>query len=330
MAAISRRAFVVGSAALTLSPLGAEAQEAGKVPRVGVLVAGPSSSFPQFGKAFSEGLRDLGWIEGQNILVERRSAEGQYDRLPGLAAELVSMRVDVLVTAGPTAVIRAAKHATSTIPIVMPMAADPMGEGFIASVRRPGGNITGLAWDPDPAIAGKYLEFLREMIPGLRRVGVLVDRAQPNSAYRKASEQPALTLGLTLHYAEIEAPTEIEKAFARISSRGAQAVLVYGSMLTLLHRRQILALAARHKLPDIYVTRESVEAGGLMSYGTNIPDLFRRSAAYVDKILKGAKPADLPVEQPTKFELVINLKTAKALGLTIPQSLLLRADEVIQ
>jgi len=316
--------------ALLAAPLAAQALQAGKVPRIGSLSASSPSIDGHRRKAFSEGLRDLGWIEGQNILVEERCAEGKYDGLPGLVAELVDLKVDVIVAAGPTPVIRAAKQATSTIPIVTTIAIDPVGQGFISSVRRPGRNITGMAWDPDPAITEKYLEFLKEMIPGLQRVGGIIDRAELNTIYRQAAEQAAFKLGLTLHHAEVAAPNEIEKAFAIITRGGAEAVLVYGSALFGVHRRRIVALAAKHKLPDIYVARENVEAGGLMSYGVNIADLFRRAATYVDKILKGAKPADLPVEQPTKFELVINMKTAKALGLTIPPSLLLRADEVIE
>jgi putative ABC transport system substrate-binding protein len=187
-----------------------------------------------------------------------------------------------------------------------------------------------MAWDPDPAITEKYLEFLKEMIPGLQRVGGLIDRVEQNTAYRKAAELAAPKLGLLLHHVEVGAPNEIEKAFDTITRGGAQAVFVYGSALFGVHRSRIIAVAAKHKLPDIYVSRGSVEAGGLMSYGVNINDLYRRAATYVDKILKGAKPADLPVEQATKFELVINLRTAKALGLTIPPSLLLRADQVIE
>jgi ABC-type uncharacterized transport system substrate-binding protein len=328
---VERRTFLGAIASgLLAAPLASEAQPAGKVPRIGYLSASSPSANRYLRDPLIEGLRDLGWIEGQNILVEERWAEGKYDRLPGLAAELVKLKLDVIVAAGPTPVIRAAKQATSTIPIVMTVGIDPVGQGFISSVRQPGGNITGLAWDPDPAITEKYLEFLKEMIPGLRRVGGILDRAEPTTVYRKAAEQAALKLGLTLRHAEVGAPNEIEKAFAIITSAGAQAVLVYGSALFFIHRHQIVALAAKHKLPDIYVAKGIVEAGGLMSYGVSFPDLYRRAATYVDKILKGAKPGDLPVEQATKFELVINRKTAKALGLTIPQSLLARADQVIE
>jgi putative ABC transport system substrate-binding protein len=328
---MERRTFLVMiSGGLLAAPLAAEAQPAGKVPRVGWLSASSRADASDRRRAFTEGLRDLGWIEGQNLLVEERWAEGDYDKLTGQAAELVKLKLDVIVAAGPASVIRAAKQATSTIPIVMTVGIDPVGLGFISSVRRPGGNITGLAWDPDPAIAEKYLEFLREMIPGMRRVGGIADRGESNTAYRKATADAALKMGLTLYEAEVGAPNEIEKAFTVIASSGAQAVHVYGSALFYLHRSRIVALAAKHKLPAIYPAREIVTAGGLMSYGVSFPDLYRRAATYVDKILKGAKPSDLPVEQPTRFELVINLKTAKALGLTIPPSLLIRADQVIE
>ena len=327
---MDRRTFIVGGVAALVAPRAAQAEPAGEVPRIGTLSGGAADPSGEIRQAFREGLRDLGWIEGQNILVEERWAEGNYNRLLGLAADLVKLKLDVIVAAGPTPVIRAAKQATSTIPIVMTVGIDPVGQGFISSVRQPGGNITGLAWDPDPAITEKYLEFLKEMIPGLRRVGEILDRAEPGTVYRKAAEQAAFKLGLTLHEAEVGAPNEIEKAFAIITSAGAQAVLVYGSALFFIHRHQIVALAAKHKLPDIYVAKGIVEAGGLMSYGVSFPDLYRRAATYVDKILKGAKPGDLPVEQPTKYELVINMKTAKTLGLTIPPSLLQRADQVIE
>ena len=312
------------------APLAAEAQPEGKVPRIGWLSASSPSANRHLRDAFTEGLRDLGWLEGQNIVVEERWAEGNYDRLTRHAAELVKLKLDVIVAAGPTPVIRTAQQATSMIPIVMAVGIDPVGQGFISSIRRPGGNITGVAWDPDPAISEKYLEFLKEAIPGLRRVSGLVDPAEANIVYRKAAKKAALKLGLTLHEVEVGTPNELEKAFAIIRGDGAQAVFVYGSARFFLHRHQLIAMAAKHKLPDIYVAREIVEAGGLMSYGVSFPDLYCRAAKYVDRILKGANPADLPVEQPTKFELAINLKTAKALGLTIPPSLLLRADQVIE
>ncbi len=316
--------------ALLAAPLAAEAQQTGKVPRIGWLSASSPAANSDNRKAFMEGLLALGWIEGKNILLEERWAEGNYERLAAQAAELVDLKLDVIVAAGPASVIHAAKRATSTIPIVMTVGIDPVGQGLISSVRHPGGNMTGLAWDPDPAIAAKFLEFLRDMVPEMRRVGGIADRGESQTAYRKATAEAALKMGLTLHEAEVGTPTEIEKAFTIIASAGAQAVHVYGSALFYLHRHQIVALAAKHKLPAIYPARGVVAAGGLMSYGVSFPDLYRRAASYVDRILKGAKPGDLPVEQPTKFELVVNLKTAKALGLAIPQSLLLRADQVVE
>jgi ABC-type uncharacterized transport system substrate-binding protein len=325
---MNRRVFVTGLGAVFAAPLAAKAQQARQNPTIGYLSVAAADANVEARQAFRESLRDLGWIEGQNILVEERWADGQYDRLPALAAELVKLNVHVIVATS-TPEIRAAKQATSTIPIVMVIGADPVAEGFIESVRRPGANITGTAFAPDPAIAEKYLEFLREMVPGLRRAGQLTDRAQPNTIYRNAFAQAALKLGLTAQHAEVGTLNEIERAFALITEAGARAVWVHGSTLFFKHRRQIVEVAAKHRLADIYVAREWAQAGGLMSYGVSLSDFRWRAAGYVDKILKGAKPADLPVEQPTKFELVINLKTAKALGLTIPPSVLLRADQVI-
>ena len=322
---------VVLALSLFAAPLAADSQQTGRIPRIGYLSASSPSASEYVRKAFTEGLRDLGWTEGQNILVEERWAEGNYDRLASQAAELVRLNVDVIVAAGPNPVIRASKQATSAVPIVMTVAGDPIGQGFITSLRRPGGNITGVAWDPDPMITEKYFELLKEVIPGLHRVGTILDPGDPPATvYRRAAMQAAFKLGLTLHEAEVGAPHEIEKAFATITTGGGQAVFVYGSPLFFLHRGRFIAMAAKYKLPDIHITREFVEAGALMCYGVRIRDLYRRAAAYVDKILKGAKPADLPVEQPTTFELVINLKTAKALRLTIPQTILLRADQIIE
>ena len=327
---MDRRTFLgTVAAGLLAAPLGVQAQPTGKVPRIGYLSASSRSVDAYRRGAFGEGLRDLGWLEGQNILVEERWAEGHYDRLPGLAAELVNLKVDVIV-ASPTPEIRAAQRATSTIPIVTTHLIDPVGQGFISSVQRPGGNITGMAWDPDPAITEKYLELLKELIPRLQRVGGIFDRAEPNTVYRQAAERAAYKLGLTLHHTEVGSPDDLEKTFAGVTHEGAQAVLVYGSVLFAVHRRRIVSLAATHRLPAIYVSRTLIDAGGLMSYGVNIGTLARRSASYVDKILRGARPADLPVEQAATFELVINLKTAKALGLTISPSLLQRADQVIE
>jgi putative ABC transport system substrate-binding protein len=327
---MQRREFLRSAAtAVLVVPLIVEAQQRANIPRIGTLPGGAADPSGEIRQAFREGLRDLGWIEGQNILVEERYANGQYDRLPALAAELVKLNVHVIVATS-TPEIRAARQATSTIPIVMVIGADPVAEGFIENVRRPGGNITGTAFAPDPAIAEKYIEFLREMVPGLRRIGQLIDRGQPNIIYRNALAQAALKLGLTVQTAEVGTPNDIERAFGLITEAGAQAVWVHGSSLLYQQRHQIAVVAAKHRLADIYVAKGWVQAGGLMSYGVSLSDLRRRAAAYVDNILKGAKPADLPVEQPAKFELVINLKTARTLGLTIPQSLLQRADQVIE
>ncbi len=327
---MNRRTFLYGLTLNALATALTEAQPAGKAPMIGYLSGSSASAARPGRKAFGDALRDLGWIEGKNVFIEARWAEGDSSRLPGLAAELVNLNVDVILAAGAMPVIRAAKEATSTIPIVTTIGVDLVGQGFIASVRRPGGNISGMAWDPDPIIMEKYLEFLKEMVPGLRRVGGIRDRAEPVTVYWNAADRAAPKLGLTLHIAEVGTANEIETAFATVVRRAAQAVLVQGSALFFINRSQLVAAAAKHRLPDIYIDRAWVEAGGLMSYGVRLTDLYAGAAGYVDKILKGAKPGDLPVEQAAKFELVINLKTAKALGLTIPQSVLIRADEVIQ
>ena len=320
--------IVLLALAVLVAPLAVEAQQAGNIPRIGYLAA-TSAGTSGLRLAFSEGLRDLGWIEGKTIFVEERWAEGKVERLPDLAAELVRLKMDVIVPAGSVAVIRAAKQATSTIPIVMALGIDPVGQGFISSIQRPGGNITGVTWDPNPAIYGKYPELLKDMIPKLSRVGAISDPREP-LVYRKAVEEAASRLGLTIRHAEVRSPGELEEAFVTITRWGAQALIVYGSPMFNVHLPQIVTLAAKHRLPATSVWREAVAMNILMSYGVNRADLFRRAAAYVDKILKGAKPADLPVEQPTKFEFVINARTAKALGLTIPAALLLRADQVIE
>jgi putative tryptophan/tyrosine transport system substrate-binding protein len=315
---------------LLATPLATEAQQARRMARIGYLsAASPTGTTGDLRRAFSEGLRALGWIEGETIFIEERWAEGKVERLPELAAELVRLKMDVIVAAGAVPVIRAAKQATATIPIVMALGVDPVGQGFISSIRRPGGNITGVAWDPDPAIYGKYPEFLKDMVPKLSRVGAIRDPSEPY-VYRKAVEDAASRLGVTILHAEVRSPGELEGAFVTMTGWGAQAVIVYGSSMFRLHLPQIVTLAAKHRLPDVSVWREAVAMGGLMSYGVNIADLYRRAAVYVDRILKGANPADLPVEQPMKFELVLNLKTAKELGLTISPLLLFRADEVIE
>ena len=319
-------------------PLAAEAQQAGKVHRIGFL--SPSSrSDPErlaspFGErglaAFRQGLRDLGYVEGQNIAIEYRWAEGRFERLPDLAAELVRLKVDVIVSVVTQATL-AAKNATGTIPIVLVAAGDPLGSGLVANLARPGGNVTGPS-SMYGDLAGKQLELLKETVPKVSRVAVLWNPANAvwQAQMLRQTEIAARALGLQLQLLEARGPDELEGAFAAMTRERVSALLVQVDVIFALHARRIADLAAKRRVPAMYGSREHVETGGLMSYAPNIPDLFRRAATYVDKILKGAKPADLPVEQPTKFELVINLKTAKALGLKIPQSVLVRADEVIQ
>jgi ABC-type uncharacterized transport system substrate-binding protein len=314
---------------LFAAPLTAEAQAPAKVPRIGFLSARPPADNPYFIQSFREGLRDLGYVEGQNIAIEYRFAEGRPERLPALAAELVRLKVDVIVTGGPPAP-EAAKQATGTIPIVFAVAADPVAVGLVASLAQPGGNITGLA-SISGEIVGKQLELLKEVVPKISRVAVLQNPSNQTQAHTlRQAEGAARALGVQLHIVQARTPPQIDAAFAAMRSQRAGCILVLRDPLFLSQRIQIAALAAKSRLPAMYGFREEAEAGGLMAYGTSVPLMYRRAATYVDKILKGARPADLPVEQPTKFDLVINLKTAKALGLTIPQSLLRRADEVIQ
>jgi len=305
------------------APLAAEAQQAGKVYHVGYL------STPT--DAFLRKLRELGWVEGQNLVIEYRWAEGNVERLPALAAELVRLKVDVIVAPAGSAAL-AAKNATSSIPIVMMAPNDPVEMGLVASLRRPGGNITGTAYTPGPAIFGKQLQILKETVPNASRVAILSNPADPSFALQvmREVEAAAQSLRIRLQHVEARGPEEFEGAFAAMARERAEALLVAGGSTFLVHRARVAELALKGRLPTMYSARENVAAGGLMAYSVNRSDLTGRAAVYVDKILKGAKPADLPVEQPTKFELIINLKTAKALGLTIPQSLLLRADEVIQ
>ena len=316
--------------ALFAAPLTVEAQQAGKVPRIGWLGGPTRESAEPYVQAFQRGLKDLGWIEGQNIVIEWRFADGRAERLPDLAAELVRRQADVIVAPStPTAL--AAKNATKTIPIVTVAVGDPVGLGLVASLARPEGNITGLTSFVAREIAGKQLELLKETAPKVSRVAVLWNPATPGTALSlRETEVAGLALGLQLQPVEARSLKEFDSAFAAMTKKRAGALLVAGDIAFLTHRTRLADLAAKSRLPATYTDREYVEAGGLMSYGPIISELFRRAAAYVDKILKGAKPADLPIEQPTKFELVINLKTAKALGLTIPPSLLLRADQVIE
>jgi putative tryptophan/tyrosine transport system substrate-binding protein len=307
----------------------APAQQTSKPHRVGFLSSlAPAAISPRI-EAFRRDLKEHGYIEGKNVVIEYRYADGKVDRLPSLAAELVRLKVDVIVTGGP-AVNRSAKEATTTIPIVLSFDNDPVGNGFAASLARPGGNITGLSTHY-PEISGKQLELLREMAPGLSRVAVLGNASVPGNLQSfRETELAAAGLRIKVHYLEIQNPQEIDAAFREAKRTDADAVLVLGSQVVTSHAKQFAELAARHRLPAAYWSPEFVVAGGLMSYSVSITDLFRRAATYVDKILKGAKPADLPVEQPTKFELVINLKTAKQIGLTIPANVLARADRVIR
>ncbi|PYV94053.1 MAG: ABC transporter substrate-binding protein [Acidobacteria bacterium] len=307
----------------------AEAQQPTKIPRIGYLAAISLSTLAARTEAFRQGLRELGYVEGKNIVIEWRSAEGKADRLPALAAELVRLKVDIIVTAGPP-LTRAAKEATTTIPIVMAQDPDPVGNGFVASLARPGGNITGLA-TLAPELSGKQLELLKEVVPKLSRVAVLGTSTQPGNAQAlREVELAAGAFGVKLQYLDVLATKDIETAFRAASTRRADAVLVLASTVAASHRTEIAELAIKSHLPAIYYRSEFVEDGGLMSYGASFTDMDRRAATYVDKILKGAKPADLPVEQPKKFELVINLKTAKQIGLTIPPNVLARADRVIR
>jgi ABC-type uncharacterized transport system substrate-binding protein len=307
----------------------AEAQQPTKVARIGYLNVASSSSYASRTEAFRQGLRDLGYVEGKNIVIEYRYAEGKQERLPALAAEQVRLKVDVFVTANPGST-RAAKEATPTIPIVMAWDDDPVGNRFVASLARPGGNITGLA-TLSPELSGKQLELLKETVRKLSRVAVLGTLTSVTTARSlKEVEPAAAAFGVKLQYLDIQGPKDIETAFQAVTYGRADAVLVLPSPFFASQRKQIADLAAKSRLPAIYPFPEFVEAGGLMTYSVNLTALFRRAATYVDKILKGAKPAELPVEQPTKFEFIINLKAAKQIGLTIPPNVLARADRVIK
>ncbi len=328
----TRRAFIGTLAGgLLTAPFAAEAQQAAKVPRIGFLV-GNLAPNPHLREAFPQGLRDLGYVEGRNVVIEYRDAEGKLERLPALAAELVALKVDVILAPG-TLHALAVKQATKTIPIVFIGAADPVRSGLVTSLARPGGNVTGLS-NLAPELVGKWLELLTQAVPGVSRLAVLWQPGgQDERTERdmlKAAEVAARALGVRLQFVEARGPADFDRAFSDMTRARAGALTALGTALFVSERRRLVDLAAKNRLPAVYGSREFVDAGGLSADGANVADLHRRAATYVDKILKGAKPADLPVEQPTKFDLVINLKTAKALGLTIPQSLLLRADELIQ
>jgi ABC-type uncharacterized transport system substrate-binding protein len=325
---IDRRRFI-GSVAsgLVITQSVAQAELAAKMYRIGFLLGATEESVASLFNALEEGLRDLGYFEGRNLIFERRYAGGKMERLPELAAELVRLKVDVIVT-GTNLHVAAARRATSTIPIVLVFAADPVSSGFVASLARPGGNITGLSADASPELWAKYLALLKEIVPNLSRVGVLgqvssqVGFAELDVASRK--------LNVTLEVADIRTPDDLNVAFDAMVAKQVGAVLTVVGPLTYLLRQSIAELALKHQLPTITNTGQYAQAGMLMSYGPSLTDLYRRAANYVDKILRGANPADLPVEQPTKFELVLNLKVAKALGITIPTALLTSADDVIE
>jgi putative ABC transport system substrate-binding protein len=306
----------------------AETQESKKVPRIGFLTTSPSV-FPGRIEAFRQGLRELGYVEGKNIVIEWRYTEGKLDRAPALAAELVRLKVDIIVSSGPT-LTNILKETTTTIPIVMGFHTDPVGTGLVASLARPGGNITGLSV-LSPELGGKRLEILKEVVPKLSRVAVLGSSTLPaNAETLRETELAAAAFGVKLQFIDVLSPKDIEAAFRRAVKERADAVLAQGSGILNAHRTQVADLAVKNRLPAMYYAAEFVEAGGLMFYGVDFPDLHRRAATYVDKIFKGAKPADLPVEQPKKFEFIINLKAAKQIGLTIPPNVLVRADRVIK
>jgi putative tryptophan/tyrosine transport system substrate-binding protein len=341
---LSRRRFVVGVAGLGLlagcGRLPWQPPPAAKIPRIGVQSAGLPSAVAARIEAFRQALRELGYVEGENVVIEYRYAEGELDRLPALAADLVRLQVDVIVTAAPSST-RAVREATSTIPIVMAYDTDPMANGFVASLARPGGNITGLS-SLAPGISGKHLELLKETVPGLSQVAVLGTFTYPGNEMEGAAtvpwlrttetemERAAAELRLQLQYLDVRRTGDVETVFQEARTGHAGAALVLASPILESHRIRVTQLAAQNRLPAIYHVPEFVEAGGLMSYGASFMDLWRRAASYVDKILKGTKPADLPVEQPMTFDFVVNLKTARELGITFPNEILLQVTEVIQ
>jgi len=323
-----RREFIALLGGAAAWPVAARAQQPGKLRTIGFLGQSTRSAASEWVAAFVQRLRELGWMEGRTITIEYRWSEGRAERFAQIAAEFVRLKVDVILTSG-TPEVLAAKQATSVIPIVFATAGDPVGNGLIASLARPGGNVTGMSLQSNDT-AGKRVELLREVVPSLRRLAILANVGNPFSVLELGEAQAAArALGLEVDTLEIRRPEDIAPAFEALKGR-AQALYVCADGLVNANRIRINTLALSVRLPTIHGYRDYVEAGGLMSYGANLPDLFRRSADYVDKILRGAKPADIPVEQPTKFDLVINLTTAKALGLDVPSSLLARADEVIE
>ena len=329
---MERRTFLaMVSGSLLVAPLAAEAQQAGKVWRIGVLAGSPPTT-PEAARpweALMLRLRELGYVEGQNLVVERRWAEGRADRYHELAAELVALKPDVIIAAF-TPSVSAAKRATSTIPIVMAIAGDPAGTGLVASLSRPGGNITGMSLQNSPELAGKRLELLKEAFPGLSRVGLLVNRTLPHRDFIwRDLQRAAVLIGVKLEPFEVRGPEDFSGGLTTKGSEAFEALVVHPDPLAFNHRREIAEFGLKRKMP-VAAAYGFAEAGCLMSFDAHWPDLFRKAATYVDRILKGAKPGDLPIEQPTEFKVIINLKTAKAIGLTIPPSLLARADQVIE
>jgi len=330
---MDRRAFfarVGGAVWFSTAPLAAAAPPTPRVYRIGYLAGTSAPAAAHLLEAFRTGMRDLGYVEGENLLIEYRWAEGDYDRLPALAAELVRLKVDVIFAVVSVSAL-AAKAATRTIPIVTAGAADPVGEGLVASLARPGGNVTGLTSAVGPEIAGKRLELLRETVPTASRVAVLWNPVNPTHRLAlRATRSAASPLRMQLHVREARRPQDLEPAFSSMARVQAGALVVLPDAMFFAQRTRIVELAARHRLPVMHGLREHVEVGDLLAYAVDLRDLWQRAAVFIDRILKGAKPGELPVEQPTKFELVVNLKTARELGLTIPRSLLMRADEVIE
>ena len=327
----SLRAFAIAALLLAVATVGppADAQQASKTAKIGILSATTPAALAPSVEAFKQGLRELGWVEGKSFVLEVRYGEGKVERLSELARELVALKMDVIVTPADLS-IAAIKRETQTIPIVMALSSDPVGAGFVASLARPGGNITGLS-NISPELSGKRVELLREAVPGLSRLALLWNPEVRGAVldYKEAASA-ARSLRVEVKSVEASRAEDLDRAFSTITSWRAQALMLPGiNPVGFANRAQIVSFAQRNRLPSMFPTKEYVDSGGLMSYGPSLVDLLRRAAGYVDKILKGAKPADLPVQQPTKFELVINLKTAKTLGLTLPQSFLRRADEVI-
>lgn len=329
---MKRRTFIVALVAgVATWPMHVRAQlPVGKIRRVGFLSTSAATKVAHQLEAFRRSLGELRWVENENLVIHYRFAEGRFERLTELAAELVRLGVDVIV-AVPTPAALAAKSATTKVPIVMVSAADPVGVGLVVNLARPGGNVTGTAYSVGLGTLVKGLEFIREIVPEVRRVAILSNPGNPGNVLAVSELAPAAqSLGLGLQFLEARRPDDFDGAFAAMAEERAGAVLVVTDTLFMLHRARVVELAAKHRLPSMFGLREPVEAGGLMAYGSDLREHMRQAAIYVDKILSGANPADLPVEQPTKFELVVNLKTAKALGLTLPPSILLRADEVIE